>query len=130
MFVQNLSFKLDSFVSYLYKCIVFMQPVLELKTQPMFHPVTWSLYTTNARLITFRRHTVKLNLLFKLYFHWRCFKAKMPTTVAHDIYHCTCLGHLGWYDTNRNDPICVTLPKVAKASTVTWLLRVTVASGS
>ncbi len=28
----------------------------------------------------------------------------------------TCLGHLGWHDINRNDPIRVALPKVAKAS--------------
>ncbi len=26
--------------------------------------------------------------------------------------------HLGWCDVNRNDPICVALPKVAKESTV------------
>ncbi len=26
------------------------------------------------------------------------------------------LGHLGWRDTNRNDPICAALPKVDKAS--------------
>ncbi len=28
----------------------------------------------------------------------------------------TCLGHLGQHDINRNDPICVVPPKVAKAS--------------
>ncbi len=28
----------------------------------------------------------------------------------------TCLGHLGRHDINRNDPIFVVLPKVAKAS--------------
>jgi hypothetical protein len=35
-----------------------------------------------------------------------------------DITFLTCLGHLGWHDMNMNDPICVVLPKVAKASTV------------
>ncbi len=30
----------------------------------------------------------------------------------------TCLGHLGRRNINRNDPICVVPPKVAKASTV------------
>jgi hypothetical protein len=34
-----------------------------------------------------------------------------------------CLGHLGQWDTNRNDPICVAPPKVAKASTVTCCCR-------
>jgi hypothetical protein len=28
----------------------------------------------------------------------------------------TCLGYLGWHDTNTNDPFCVALPKVPKAS--------------
>ncbi len=30
---------------------------------------------------------------------------------------------------NRNNPICVAFPKVAKASSVTWLLRVDVTDG-
>jgi hypothetical protein len=42
------------------------------------------------------------------------FSAKTPATVTRD---CTCLGHLGHCDTNRNDLICVVPPKVAKAST-------------
>jgi hypothetical protein len=33
------------------------------------------------------------------------------------------IGHLGRLDTNRNDPICVEPPKVAKASTATWHCR-------
>jgi hypothetical protein len=32
--------------------------------------------------------------------------------------HLTCLGHLGWCDINRNDPISFAMPKVAKASTM------------
>ncbi len=44
----------------------------------------------------------------------------MPATAKHNSDTqqslLTCLGHLGWHDINRNDPICVALPKVAKAS--------------
>jgi hypothetical protein len=35
-----------------------------------------------------------------------------------DSHHCTCHGHLGRCDINRNSPICVALPKVAMASTM------------
>ena len=42
----------------------------------------------------------------------------MPMTATCDSYYCTCLGHLGQPDANRNDPISVALPKVAKASRV------------
>ncbi len=35
---------------------------------------------------------------------------------------CTCLGHLGRCDRDRNDPISVTLPKVAIASTIVTVL--------
>jgi hypothetical protein len=41
------------------------------------------------------------------------------TTDSHRVYGqslLTCLGHLGQHDINRNDPISVTPPKVAKAS--------------
>jgi len=40
------------------------------------------------------------------------FSAIMQATVAN------CLGHLGRRDTNRNDPVCVPTPMVAKANTV------------
>ncbi len=34
------------------------------------------------------------------------------TTISmHGSHYCTCLGHLGQCDTNRNGPICVTPPK-------------------
>jgi hypothetical protein len=46
----------------------------------------------------------------------------MPATVTCAIYHCTCLGHLGPCETNRNDPICVATPKVAKASTMIYIV--------
>ncbi len=42
-------------------------------------------------------------------------------TISDSSTNCTCLGHLGWCDTNRNDPICVAPSKVAKASTVVLL---------
>jgi hypothetical protein len=41
----------------------------------------------------------------------------MLATETHDCHHCPCIGHLGQCDMNRNDPICVVLPEVAKAST-------------
>ncbi len=44
------------------------------------------------------------------------FMAKMPATVTHDCHHCSCLGHLGRCNTDRTISICITSPKVAKAS--------------
>jgi len=32
---------------------------------------------------------------------------KTSAISRHNIAFLTCLGHLGWCDTNRNDPICV-----------------------
>jgi hypothetical protein len=56
------------------------------------------------------------------------FEAKMPTTATHDSPYCTCLGHLGQRGKNKNHPICVPTPKVAKASVAcTDWLHVTVA---
>ncbi len=43
---------------------------------------------------------------------------KTPALAACNSHYCTCLGHLGQCDPNRNDPICAASPKVAKASTV------------
>jgi hypothetical protein len=41
----------------------------------------------------------------------------MPATTTRDSNSCTCLGRrLGWHDRDINDPICVLLPKEAKAS--------------
>ncbi len=31
----------------------------------------------------------------------RCFKAIMSVTATRNSYYCTCLGHLGWCDTDR-----------------------------
>ncbi len=42
--------------------------------------------------------------------------------------YCTCLGHLGWRDTDRIVSIFVVLPKVAKASTSAPLSSVIVTS--
>ncbi len=54
--------------------------------------------------------------------HWRHLWAKLSVTATHDSHlgQCdsTCLGHLGWRTRNRNNPICVASPKVAKASTM------------
>jgi hypothetical protein len=38
----------------------------------------------------------------------------MPATATDDSHYCTCLGHLGRYDTDRIVSIYVMLPKVAK----------------
>ncbi len=35
---------------------------------------------------------------------------------SHDSPYCTCLGHLGQHNINRNNPISVAPPKVAKTS--------------
>ncbi len=43
---------------------------------------------------------------------------KMPAILLRDITFLTCLGYLGRSNINRNDPICVASPKVAKASTI------------
>ncbi len=48
--------------------------------------------------------------------HWRSLLMKLLVTVTCDNLYCTCLGHLGRCDINRNGPICVPPPKVAKAS--------------
>ena len=45
-------------------------------------------------------------------------RVKMPAAATRDSHYCACLDHLGGHDTNRNDPICVILPKLARASTV------------
>jgi len=50
--------------------------------------------------------------------HWRDLYAKMPAILHHNIAFLTFLGFLGRSDINRNNPICVALPKVAKASTI------------
>ncbi len=34
------------------------------------------------------------------------FKVKMTVTATCDSHYCACLGHLGWRNTNRNDPNC------------------------
>ncbi len=44
------------------------------------------------------------------------FRVIAPAIMTHDCNKCTCLGHLGQCDTNRNDPINESLPKEAKAS--------------
>jgi hypothetical protein len=39
-------------------------------------------------------------------------------TMTHGSDTCTCLGHLGQCNRDRNDPLSVMLPKVAKESTI------------
>ncbi len=45
-------------------------------------------------------------------------RVKMPAAATCDSHYCACLDHLGGHVTNRNDAICVILPKLARASTV------------
>jgi hypothetical protein len=61
----------------------------------------------------------------KLYLHGKL-SMIMPATATRNSHYCTCIDHLGRCNINRNDPICVMLPLVAKVSTVTWLWRVAV----
>jgi hypothetical protein len=46
----------------------------------------------------------------------KVFMAKMSPTAARASHYCTYLGLIGQCNTNRNDPVCVAPPKVAKAS--------------
>ncbi len=48
----------------------------------------------------------------------RKYQLNCNTILPHDFAYLSCLGHLGRCETNRNDPNCVVLPKVDKASTV------------
>ncbi len=45
--------------------------------------------------------------------HWRDLYAKTPAISCRDIAFLTCLGHLGWRDTDRIISICVATLKVA-----------------
>ncbi len=51
------------------------------------------------------------------------------TWQLHDSQYCTCLGHLVRHDKNRNDPICATPAKVAKASTIVTVTCIDVYNG-
>jgi hypothetical protein len=59
------------------------------------------------------KRTSLLLYIIKAVFLLAKISAVTPVTATRD---CSCLGHLGRCDTNRNDPISVVLPKVAKAS--------------
>ncbi len=50
--------------------------------------------------------------------HWQDLYVKMPAISHCDIAFLTCLGYLGHSDINRNNPICIVSPQVAKASTI------------
>jgi hypothetical protein len=50
------------------------------------------------------------------------FSVIIPAISQCDITLLTCLGHHGRRDINKNDPICVELPKVAKASTAVTVM--------
>jgi hypothetical protein len=54
--------------------------------------------------------------------HWQSWLAKLLATAIQDSHYCTCLGHLGQSYQIRNDPICVTPPKVAKSSTIVTVM--------
>ncbi len=55
-------------------------------------------------------------LYFMVHLNWQSLLAKKSAISRHDIGFLACLGHIGWSDIDRNNPICVTLPTVAKAS--------------
>ncbi len=48
--------------------------------------------------------------------NWQTLHDNASDNAGNSDTYCTCLGHLGCSDINRNNPICVTMPKVAKAS--------------
>ncbi len=54
--------------------------------------------------------------------HWwfgkKLHKCTWPCTISDSDKDCTCLGHLGCHEINRNDPICVAAPMAAKVSLV------------
>ncbi len=59
-------------------------------------------------------HQIALNLAcLKLCLHWQSFSTIMPATTSHDSHDCTCLGHLGWRDTDGI--ISILLSRVAVA---------------
>jgi hypothetical protein len=47
--------------------------------------------------------------------HWRTLRDNAGDNAGDSDTYCTCLGHLGYNDIKRNNPICVAMPKVAKA---------------
>ncbi len=51
--------------------------------------------------------------------HWHCLLAKPSATMTLD---STCIGHLGWCDTDRIVSIYVMPPKVTKASTMVTVM--------
>jgi hypothetical protein len=53
---------------------------------------------------------------FKWCLHWRRWHDNAGDNDTWQWHTCTCLGHLGQGNINRNDPICVVAPKVTKAS--------------
>ncbi len=53
-------------------------------------------------------YTLNVFLGVKPCFHWRSLLAN-----RHKYVQPTCHAHLGWHDTNRNDPVCVASSKVA-----------------
>ncbi len=59
------------------------------------------------------------NYYLKLCFHWRKLRDNAGDSNSDTWQSLTCLGPLGWCNINRNNPpICVTSPKVAKASAI------------
>jgi hypothetical protein len=48
--------------------------------------------------------------------HWRTLRNNARNNAGDIDTYCTCLGHFGQSDIKRNNPICVAVPKKAKAS--------------
>ncbi len=87
----------------------------------------WVLLNTSKHELLFNEPEAsllnKISCLIKAHLHWQCFYGNIAgdgnMRQAHRVYGqslLTCRGHLGWRDINRNDPISVVPPKVAKAS--------------
>jgi hypothetical protein len=54
--------------------------------------------------------------IVKDHLHWQMLCDNARDNAGDSDTYCTWLGQLGHSDINRNNPICVATPKVAKAS--------------
>jgi hypothetical protein len=72
-----------------------------------------STYPDYALVTHHHYHSTSFSI--KSHAHWQILLAK---NFSNSDRRCTCLGHLGCHDADRNISICVESPKVVTASTV------------
>ncbi len=66
--------------------------------------------------VIFAKKICQFKSCLKAHLHWQSFFFKLSVPAKDDRWYCPFLDHVGWCDRYENDPICVALPKVAKAS--------------